>query len=105
MPVITLLSAIEILDSRGKPTVKATCTLQSGASASASVPSGASTGAAEAHELRDGDPKRYRGQGCRNAVQNVIGPISDALCGRELENQAAVDAALLKLDGTPNQSR
>jgi enolase len=105
MPVIRQLSAIEILDSRGKPTVKATCTLRGGATASASVPSGASTGAAEAHELRDGDPKRYRGQGCRNAVQNVVGPISDALCGRELENQAAVDSALLKLDGTPDKSR
>jgi enolase len=105
MSVIRQLSAIEILDSRGKPTVKATCTLEGGATASASVPSGASTGAAEARELRDGDPKRYRGQGCRSAVRNVTGPISDALCGRELENQAAVDSAMLKLDGTPDQSR
>jgi enolase len=105
MPVIEQLSAIEILDSRGKPTVKATCTLKGGATASASVPSGASTGTAEAHELRDGDPTRYRGQGCRKAVANVNGEIADALRGREIGDQKALDRALLALDGTPNKSR
>jgi enolase len=105
MPVITLLSAIEILDSRGKPTVKATCTLADGATASASVPSGASTGAAEAHELRDGDPKRYRGQGCRKAVANVNGEIAAALRGWEIADQGQLDQALIALDGTANKSR
>jgi enolase len=105
MPVISRLNAIEILDSRGKPTVKATCALAGGASASASVPSGASTGAAEAHELRDGDPKRYRGQGCRKAVANVNGGIAAALCGRPFDDQDALDTTLRQLDGTANLSR
>ena len=79
MPTIKQLTALEILDSRGRPTVRATCELEGGAgprgaAASASVPSGASTGAAEALELRDGDPDRYRGLGCRQAVANVNGP-------------------------------
>src|SRR5207248_5033044 len=71
MPSIWRLTAIEVLDSRGKPTVKATCTLKGGSTGTASVPSGASTGTAEARELRDGDASRYRGQGCRKAVANV----------------------------------
>ena len=68
MPTIRRLTALEILDSRGRPTVQATCALASGAIATVSVPSGASTGAAEALELRDRDPQRYRGLGCRQAV-------------------------------------
>jgi enolase len=104
MPVIERLSAMEILDSRGKPTVKATCALRGGAVASASVPSGASTGAAEAHELRDGDPKRYRGQGCRKAIANVKGPIAELVRGREWD-QRPLDAALVQLDGAPNKSK
>ena len=72
MSIIQKLSALEILDSRGRPTVQATCTLASGAVATVSVPSGASTGAAEALELRDGDPQRYRGLGCRKAVAHVV---------------------------------
>ena len=102
---ITSLTAREILDSRGKPTIKATCRLASGAAASASVPSGKSTGAAEAHELRDGESKRYGGQGCRKAVASVNGPIAQALVGKPLESQAALDAAMVRLDGTPNKSR
>jgi enolase len=105
MPVIQQLRAGEILDSRGRPTVKTYCQLQSGAVAAASVPSGASTGAAEALELRDGDLKRHRGLGCRRAVANVNGEINAALAGREFPNQKELDAALLKLDGTENKSR
>ncbi|HUO29080.1 MAG TPA: phosphopyruvate hydratase [Bryobacteraceae bacterium] len=105
MPVIERLSASEILDSRGRPTVSAACTLAGGAWASASVPSGASTGTAEALELRDGDPRRYRGLGCRKAVDHVNNEIHAALAGRAFENQAALDCALIDLDGTPNKSR
>jgi enolase len=102
---IRSLSAIEILDSRGRPTVKAACSLADGAFAAASVPSGASTGAAEALELRDGDAGRYRGLGCRRAVANVNDTVSAALRGRSFATQAELDAALLALDGTPNKSR
>ena len=107
MPMSTLegLSAREILDSRGRPTVNATCRLSSGAVASASVPSGASTGLAESCELRDGDLKRYRGLGCRNAVANVNGEIASALAGSSFESQAIFDQALVALDGTPNKAR
>jgi enolase len=105
MPLIKQLSAREILDSRGKPTVKATCVVDGGVAASASVPSGASTGKAEAVELRDGDAARYRGLGCRKAVANVNSAIADALRGRQFEHQQDLDAALNALDGTPNKSR
>ena len=105
MPVIQQLRAAEILDSRGRPTVKTFCLLQGGAGAAASVPSGASTGAAEALELRDGDAKRYRGLGCRRAVANVNGEINAALAGREFPGQKELDSALIKLDGTENKSR
>jgi enolase len=104
MPTIDSIRATEILDSRGKPTVKATCVLASGAVASASVPSGASTGGAEARELRDGDASRYEGLGCRKAAANVTGPIASALRGRDLADQAALDRALLELDGTTDKS-
>jgi len=96
---------LEILDSRGRPTVRATCVLERGAQASASVPSGASTGTAEALELRDGDPKRYGGLGCRTAAANVNGPLEEALSGRGWASQAALDGAMLELDGTANKSR
>jgi enolase len=105
MPAIRSLSAQEILDSRGRPTIEVCCTLESGASACASVPSGASTGSAEALELRDGDPARYRGLGCRTAVHNVVRPIAGALTGVELDSQQELDATLIALDGTPNKSR
>lgn len=104
MPVIEQLRATEILDSRGRPTVKTFCRLQNGSEAAVSVPSGASTGAAEALELRDSDAKRYRGLGCRRAVASVNNEINKALAGREY-SQKELDAALLKLDGTPNKSR
>ncbi len=105
MPVIRLLTAQEILDSRGRPTIAVCCLLEGGASACASVPSGASTGSAEALELRDGDPKRYRGLGCRQAVANVEGPIATGVIGVEFASQHALDTALITLDGTPNKSR
>ena len=105
MPIIEHLSALEILDSRGRPTVMATCALRGSARASASVPSGASTGAAEALELRDGEPKRYRGLGCRKAVRNVTDAILPHLRGKAFESQEHLDHALIELDGTPNKSR
>jgi len=105
MSRIRHLQAREILDSRGRPTVFCTCELESGARASASVPSGASTGSSEALELRDGDPRRYRGLGCRRAVAHVNDQIATAICGRELPAQATLDSALLELDGTPNKAR
>src|SRR6476619_1315046 len=103
MPSIESLTAREILDSRGRPTVSAACRLRGGAHASASVPSGASTGFAEALELRDGDAKRYGGLGCRKAVANVNDQIASALVGRDFD-QESLDRALLKLDGTNNKS-
>ena len=104
MPKIEHLSGREILDSRGRPTVLATCTLEGGKSASASVPSGASTGTAEAFELRDGEPKRYRGLGCRRAAANIGGELRTALAGREFD-QARLDRAMIELDGTSTKSR
>jgi enolase len=103
--IIEELSAAEVLDSRGRPTVRATCRLRSGATASASIPSGVSTGQAESRELRDADPKRYRGLGCRKAVANVNGAIALAVAGCGFEDQAAFDRAVMDLDGTPNKSR
>src|SRR5260221_5693537 len=105
MPTMTHLTGREILDSRGRPTVEARCALDSGAIGVASVPSGASTGSAEALELRDGDLQRYRGLGCRRAAGHVGGMIQAALAGQAFADQAALDAALLALDGTPNKSR
>ncbi len=95
----------EILDSRGNPTVEADVTLQSGVVGRAAVPSGASTGAREAVELRDGDKNRYGGKGVLNAVGNVNGEIRDALCGSDALDQAALDRALCELDGTANKGR
>jgi enolase len=103
--VIDRLLAREILDSRGRPTVWAECRLASGAVGAASVPSGASTGRAEALELRDGDPARYRGLGCQRAAINVKMVLHDGVRGRTFATQAEFDAALLELDGTPNFSR
>jgi enolase len=104
MPTIARLSAIEILDSRGRPTVQTTCELASGASGTVSVPSGASTGAAEALELRDREPGRYGGLGCRKAVANVNGPLNDALGGRRFAHQAELDRAMIELDGAANKA-
>ncbi len=105
MATIRRLTALEVLDSRGRPTVKATCELDGGAAASAAVPSGASTGKAEALELRDGDPARYHGLGCRKAVAHVNGPVADAVRDRPFDAQADLDRALIDLDGTPNKAR
>jgi enolase len=105
MPRIVDLRAAEILDSRGRPTVWASCELADGSLGEASVPSGASTGQAEALELRDGDPKRYRGLGCLKAVRNIQEIIAAALAGEELADQLAMDNALIELDGTPNKNR
>jgi enolase len=105
MPIIEQLSAREILDSRGRPTVSATCVLRGGVSASASIPSGVSTGKAEAHELRDGDSKRYRGLGCRQAAGHVNGEIDRLVRNRGFASQAELDTALVVLDGTPDKSR
>ena len=99
------VSAIEILDSRGRPTVKSTCFLRDGIFASASVPSGASTGSAEAIELRDHDPRRYLGLGCRDAVANVNGEIDRALAGKTFSSQEELDGLLRQLDGSLNKSR
>lgn len=105
MFVIEELQALEILDSRGRPTVKARCRLATGHCATASVPSGASTGRAEALELRDGDPRRYRGLGCLQAVRHVVETVHPALKGKGFPDQAALDLALCALDGTPNKGR
>lgn len=99
------LSGREILDSRGRPTVLATCLLEGGIGASASIPSGASTGTAEAFELRDGDSRRYQGLGCRRAAANIGGVLHDALAGRVFTEQFELDRAMVALDGTPTKSR
>lgn len=105
MSAITGLRALEILDSRGNPTLQVTAELASGAKGSARVPSGASTGINEAVELRDGDGKRYAGKGVLNARNNVNGEILAALRGFEAADQRAVDARLIALDGTGNKGR
>ena len=94
----------EILDSRGNPTVEVDVILESGARGRAAVPSGASTGENEALELRDNDPKRYMGKGVLRAVENVNGPIADALVGMSALDQVAVDRRMIELDGTPTKS-
>jgi enolase len=104
VPRIVRVTGIEILDSRGRPTVRAFCELEGGTLGIASVPSGASTGAAEALELRDGDRQRYGGLGCRRAVANVGGTINEALSGRFFDSQEDLDGAMNELDGTDNKS-
>ena len=104
MTAIVDIVGREILDSRGNPTVEVDVVLESGASGRAAVPSGASTGTHEAHELRDGGV-RYGGRGVQKAVEAVNGEIFDALSGRDAEDQAALDAAMIGLDGTPNKAR
>ena len=104
MSAIKSIIAREILDSRGNPTVWVKVNLESGISGEAAVPSGASTGAKEAVELRDGDKKRYGGKGVLRACENVNGVIFNALKGVEVSDQKNVDDILLKLDGTDNKS-
>jgi enolase len=105
MSVIIDVIGREILDSRGNPTVEVDVLLEDGALGRAAVPSGASTGAHEAVELRDSDPGRYGGKGVRRAVEAVNGPICDALTGLKATDQVRVDRVLLELDGTPNKAR
>ncbi len=103
--VFTEVSALEILDSRGNPTLQVAVTTDDGARHVAGVPSGASTGTREAVELRDGDPERYAGKGVTGAVGNVTGEIADLLRGKSWRSLAEVDGALIALDGTPNKAR
>ena len=105
MTAIAEIIAREILDSRGNPTVEVDVILEDGTLGRAAVPSGASTGAHEAVELRDGDRGRYLGKGVLKAVQAVENEIFDAICGMEAEAQARIDETLIGLDGTPNKAR
>lgn len=101
---IAKIVAREILDSRGNPTIEAEVTTVGGVTGWAAVPSGASTGAFEAHELRDGDKKRYQGKGVQKAVANVNNTVAPALCGQCVLDQRALDLKMLALDGTPNKA-
>jgi enolase len=105
MSTIRQVSAREVLDSRGNPTVQVEVELASGARGRATVPSGASTGSREAVELRDGDPSRFGGKGVRNALANVTGVIADAVVGLDALDQRGLDQLLLALDGTENLAR
>jgi len=102
---VVALSAHEILDSRAHPTIGVSVTIRGGAVGRAGVPSGASTGSREARELRDGDATRYAGQGVQAAVRSVMGEIAHLLRGHEFVDLAALDAALIELDGTANKGR
>ena len=104
MTTIIDITAREILDSRGNPTVEVDVVLEDGSMGRAAVPSGASTGAHEAVELRDGDKSRYLGKGVTKAVAAVNGEIFDALAGMEAEDQIAIDRTMIELDGTPNKA-
>ena len=103
MTTIDYIDAQEILDSRGNPTVEVTVILDDGSVGRAAVPSGASTGAHEAVELRDGDKSRYNGKGVQKAVANVVESIAPAVLGEDASDQGAIDALLIELDGTPNK--
>jgi enolase len=103
MSTILDITGREILDSRGNPTVEVDVTLASGATGRAAVPSGASTGAHEAVEIRDGDAERYLGKGVLKAVQNVDETIAPALNGMVATDQMLIDRTLIELDGTPNK--
>ncbi|MBA2771229.1 MAG: phosphopyruvate hydratase [Sphingomonas sp.] len=105
MTAIAAIRARQILDSRGNPTVEVDVTLEDGSLGRAAVPSGASTGAHEAVELRDGDNSRWGGKGVERAVQSVCGPIAEALVGHDAEDQGEVDASMIALDGTENKAR
>jgi enolase len=102
---ISKVEAIEVLDSRGNPTVETDLVLEDGTKARAMVPSGASTGEREATELRDGDKKRYGGKGVLTAVKNVNSSISDAIVGKDFISQRELDYLMIDLDGTPNKSK
>ncbi len=102
---ITHVHAREILDSRGNPTLEVEVQLEDGSRGRAAVPAGASTGAHEAVELRDGEPGRYGGKGVRQAVAHVTGPLAAAVCGMAATDQAALDQRLIDVDGTPTKAR
>ena len=104
MTAIADILAREILDSRGNPTVEVEVTLEDGSRGRAAVPSGASTGAHEAVELRDGDKSRYLGKGVLKAVGAVEGEIFDAIGGMDAEEQVKIDETMIALDGTPNKA-
>lgn len=103
MSTIKNIIAREILDSRGSPTIQAEVFTESGASGSAMVPSGASTGIREALELRDGDPLRFKGKGVLTAISNITGKICPALIGKDIADQASIDNTMIELDGTENK--
>lgn len=103
--IIKSVEGFEVLDSRGNPTVAAKVTCESGAQGFAISPSGASTGMYEAHELRDGDNKRYLGKGVSKAVENINGEINKLLNGKYILNQSKIDDLMIKADNTPNKSR
>ncbi|HXI04395.1 MAG TPA: phosphopyruvate hydratase [Candidatus Saccharimonadales bacterium] len=105
MSAIDAITAREILDSRGNPTIEAEVYLESGATGRAAVPSGASTGEREAVELRDGDKKRFLGKGVTKAVAHVNGPLASAVEGMDAEDQALVDKVLIETDGSPNKGK
>src|ERR1700754_2732933 len=105
MSAIIDIHARQILDSRGNPTVEVDVTLESGAMGRAAVPSGASTGAHEAVELRDGDKSKYGGKGVLKAVDAVNGEIFDAVSGLDAGGQLHIDRTMIDLDGTPNKAR
>ncbi len=105
MANISSIKALEILDSRGNPTLLVTVVADNGIVGKAAVPSGASTGENEAVELRDGDPKRYGGKGVQKAVAHVNGPIAKALHGQSVLSQRALDEMMIDLDGTPNKAK
>ena len=105
MTAISRVVAREIIDSRGNPTVEVDVELKDGSLGRAAVPSGASTGAREAVELRDGDPDRFHGKGVRRAVDAVNESVADAVVGLDAEDQATVDRTMIELDGTPTKSR
>jgi enolase len=105
MSKIAKVTGLEVLDSRGNPTVEAEVTLKSGARGRAAAPSGASTGTREAVELRDGDKQRYLGKGVQTAVGNVNKALAKAVTGLDAQDQARVDETMIELDGTPNKAR
>src|SRR2546421_2624000 len=105
MTAIVDIIGREILDSRGNPTVEVDVVLEDGSIGRAAVPSGASTGAHEAVELRDGDKKRYLGKGVQNAVEAVNGENFEALSDQSVQEQGQIDQIMIDLDGTPDKSR
>jgi len=105
MSKIKRVRALEVLDSRGNPTVEVFVETENGITAKALVPSGASTGEHEALELRDGDAKRYHGKGVLKAVAHVNDSINGLLVGKEVQDQIFLDQQMIELDGTPNKSK